>query len=178
MVFSPFVVSSQTGERIPVQVVPAVPEDIAATSGVPKWQTDWGSDYLSDPSIEKIAVKTDNSELVGLGAYQIRGNKAFVFIVYMESAPHSNPVLQEGKQRKYYGIGALLIAVGIKYSIDHGCRGDVVFEAKTEELAEHYESDFHAIRIADEFSGGPKRYLLADEDAWNAFSQFLKEDAE
>lgn len=178
MFFSPFVVSAHTGEHISVQVLSAAPEDIAATGGEPKWQTDWDSDYLADPSIEKFAVKTNDGDLIGLGAYQIRGNKAFVFIVYMESAPHSNPVLQEGNSRKYYGIGALLIAVGIKYSIDHGCRGDVVFEAKTEDLAKHYESDFHAVRIADEYSGGPKRYLLADEDAWNVFSQFLKEETE
>lgn len=79
-------------------------------------------------------------------------------------------------QRKYYGIGELLIAYGIKYSIDHGCRGDVVFDAKTDELARHYESDFHAKRIPSVESGGPKRYMLADEDAWRLFSKYLKED--
>ena len=78
--------------------------------------------------------------------------------------------------RKYYGIGELLIANGIKYSIDHGCRGDVVFDAKTDELAQHYESDFHARRIPSLESGGPKRYMLADEDAWRLFSKYLKED--
>ena len=46
--------------------------------------------------------------------------------------------------RRYYGIGAALIAFGIKFSINHGCRGDVVFEAKTDELAKHYAEDFHA----------------------------------
>lgn len=49
--------------------------------------------------------------------------------LYAESAPHSNPVLTEKSERKYSGIGAALIAFGIKYSIDNGCRGDVVFDA-------------------------------------------------
>ena len=79
-------------------------------------------------------------------------------------------------QRKYYGIGELLIAYGIKYSIDHGCRGDVVFEAKTDELARHYELDFHAKRIPSLAFGGLKRYMLADKEAWELFSKFLKEE--
>ncbi len=84
--------------------------------------------------------------------------------------------MEPKENRKYYGIGELLIAYGIKYSIDHGCRGDVVFDAKTDELARHYEADFHARRIPTLESGGPKRYMLADEDAWRLFSKFLKED--
>lgn len=82
------------------------------------------------------------------------------------------------EERRYFGIGTLLIAYGIKYSIDHGCRGDVVFEAKTDELAKHYESDFHAMRIPGETPGAPKRYLLAGEDAWAVFSRYLEEAAE
>jgi hypothetical protein len=40
--------------------------------------------------------------------------------LYAESAPHSNPVLTKKSERKYSGIGAALIAFGIKYSIDNG----------------------------------------------------------
>ena len=67
---------------------------------------------------------------MALGAYQISGHHAYVYIVYLESAPHSNPTITIEAERKYYGVGAAMIAFGIKYSIDHGCRGDVVFEAK------------------------------------------------
>lgn len=75
-------------------------------------------------------------------------------------------------KRKYYGIGELLIAYGIKYSIDHGCLGDVVFDAKTGESARHYESDFHARRIPYLESSGVKWYMLADEDAWKYWKLF------
>ena len=78
-------------------------------------------------------------------------------------------------EREYYGIGQLLVAFGIKYSIDHGCRGDVVFDAKTDELAKHYEFDFKAKRVANGDSG-IKRFMLADEDAWNLFSLYLEEE--
>ena len=66
-------------------------------------------------------MKTDSGELVALAAYQISGRKAYVYVLYAESAPHSNPVLTEKSERKYSGIGTALIAFGIKYSIDNGC---------------------------------------------------------
>lgn len=69
-----------------------------------------------------------------------------------------------------------MIAFGIKFSIDSGCRGDVLFEAKTPELARHYEKDFHARQVATLNSGGQQRYMLADENAWNLFEKFLAEE--
>ena len=67
-----------------------------------------------------------------------------------------------------------MIAFGIKYSIGHGCRGDVLFDAKADE---HHERDFGAKRVASLFFGGPKRYMLAIEDAWNLFSKYLEDEA-
>ena len=63
-----------------------------------------------------------------------------------------------------------------KYSIDHGCRGDVVFETKTDALAGHYAEDFHALLLMETSTAGPKRFMLADEAAWNLFSKFLSEE--
>ena len=111
-----------------------------------------------------------------MGAYQVSGRKAYVYILYVESAPSNNPTLTASTQRKYYGIGEVMIAFGIKYSIDAGCRGDVVFDAKTNELARHYAKDFGAKPILSAASGGPKRFMLADEDAWKLFSKYLKEE--
>ena len=178
MEFSPYVILAETGERVRVRIEPADPTILEETHRVPYWQTDWTSAYLASPSVEKFAVTSHDGELIGLGAYQIRGRSAYVFILYAESAPHSNPTMQSKEERKYYGIGALLIAYGIKYSIDHGCRGDVVFEAKTDELARHYESDFHARRVFGMADGGPKRYMLADAEAWALFSKYLREASE
>ena len=176
MYFSPFVLRTDTGDPVPVDIHIAEETDLLATQCDPVWQTDWTSDYLSAPSIEKYAVKTADQELIALAAYQVRGHSAYVYILYVESAPHSNPTMNSREARRYYGIGELLIAYVIKYSIDHGCRGDVVFDAKTDELAWHYESDFGAKRVASLGSGGPKRYMLADEDAWRLFSKYLKEE--
>lgn len=52
-----------------------------------------------------------------------------------------------------------------------------MFDAKTDELAQHYAKDFGAKLIPSAASGGPKRFMLADEDAWKLFSKHLEEEA-
>ena len=176
MYFAPYVIQTNSGTRIPVFIEPATQEDLDKTSDA-HWQTDWNSEYLSSPSIEKFAIVGPNQETIGLGAYQVHNSQTYVTIVYAESAPDSNPTFRARSERIYQGVGKLLIAYGIKYSIDHGCRGVVVFEAKTDDLALHYERDYNAVRIPS-LGEGIKRYMLADENAWNLFSQFLEEASE
>ena len=169
----PFIVLEHE-RKVPVVIERATAEDLKATAKAPKWQTDWTSEYLADEKIEKYSLKTKEGNLIALGAYRVMGRKAYVYILYLESAPATNPTLTA--KREYYGIGEVMIAFGIKFSIDSGCRGDVLFEAKTPELARHYEKDFHARPVATLNSGGPQRYMLADEDAWNLFEKFLAEE--
>lgn len=169
----PFIVLEHE-RKVPVVIERATAEDLKATAKAPKWQTDWTSEYLADEKIEKYSLKTKEGNLIALGAYRVMGRKAYVYILYLESAPASNPTLTA--KREYYGIGEVMIAFGIKFSIDSGCRGDVPFEAKTPELARHYEKDFHARQVATLNSGGPQRYMLADENAWNLFEKFLAEE--
>lgn len=173
MYFVPYVISGNNQEKVEVQILPATQQDLAVTRKEHEWQTDWESKYLANASVEKFAMKLSTGELIALGAYQVLGNKAYVYIWYVESAPHSNPTIVQSKRREYYGIGEAMIAFGIKFSIDNGCRGVVVFDAKTDKVAEHYKRSFGAKQIASISSGGPKRFMLADEDAWKVFSKYL-----
>lgn len=106
-----------------------------------------------------------------MAAYEVLQNLLVVHIVYMEAHPESNPTLDDG-QPEYTGIGRLLIAYGIKLSIDNGFAGDVVLEAKTTGLAKHYEKDFGAVRLPVFGSSAP-RYLIADEAAKRIFFTYL-----
>ena len=90
----------------------------------------------------------------------------------MEAHPKSNPTIA-GKDRKYSGIGRLLIAQGIKISIDNGLYGDVVLEAKTDELARHYEDDFGAVKLPV-YSADAPRFMIADNAAKNIFFSYLE----
>ena len=169
MEFSPFVYD-RTNARVPVSIEPMSKKDAERTNSIPVWQTSWTSEYLKDERIEKYAASAGD-ELIALGAYEILENSLIVRIVYMEAQPESNPTMDGGDPR-YTGIGRVMIAFGIKLSIDHGFAGDVVLEAKTTELARHYERDFGAVRLPVFGSSAP-RYLIADEAAKRIFFTYL-----
>ena len=54
-----------------------------------------------------------------------------------------------------------------------GKNGVVTFEAKTDELARHYISDFGAVRIFSKQSGGPIMLMIADNAALTIFNTYL-----
>ena len=143
-----FVTASDTGNRIPIEVDKSTPADLAATKE--SWQTDWTSEFIGDPALEKYTAKTENGEIVALGAYRETESSMFVYIEYIESHPKSNPTLTI--QKKYLGIGRMMIAFGIQLSIDSGKNGVVTFEAK---------------------SGGPIMLMLADNAALSLFNTYL-----
>ena len=66
-----------------------------------------------------------------------------------------------------------MIAFGIQLSIDANCNGVVVFEAKTDELEQHYIRDFGARPVASLYPDGPKTFMIADQAAKDIFSSYL-----
>jgi len=169
--FKPYVID-RDGTQVYVEITPMTPADAQRTDAVPKWQTSWNSDYLSVDEFEKYSVKCGD-ELIALGAYEILESSLVVHIIYLEAHPDSNPTIA-GTERRYSGIGQLLIAYGIKLSIDHGFGGDVVLEAKTTKLADHYVRDFGAVQLPVFQSSAP-RFLIADEAAKRIFFRYLFE---
>lgn len=175
MKFCPYILD-QTGKQIYVIIEPALAEDFQTQKVTPQWQTDWTNDYLHQKDFLLYSVKTADDELVALGAYQLLEHSIIVRIVYMESQPQSNPTITaERSDRKYTNIGRVLIAFGIKLSVDHDFGGDVTFEAKTTELAEHYEKDFGAVRLPDFDKSSAPRFLLSGKAAQVIFTSYLKE---
>lgn len=86
-------IHSDKAEKVAVKIIPATQQNLAATNADPQWQTDWESEYLADPAVDKFAMKLADGELLALGAYQVSGRKAYVYILYVESAPQSNPMI-------------------------------------------------------------------------------------
>ena len=166
--FVPYVYDS-TGSSVPVTISRMTIEDAESTNTFPKWQTSWTSDFLLQDSFKCYTVKVDD-ELIALAAYEIQDSLLIVHIVYMESQPQSNPTMTD--IRKYTGIGRLLIAYGIKLSVDNGFGGDVVLKAKSSELEQHYINDFGAVKLPV-FDAGAPRYIIADEAAKQVLFSFL-----
>lgn len=160
-------------KKVPARAFRATREDLEATAATPAWQTDWTSEYITGNGFEVYALKTQADELVALGAYEIGEDVVTVHIVYMESQAQSNPTLS--KEPKYRGIGRALVAYGVKLSVDAGFNGDVTLDAKTPELAKHYERDFGAVLIPGRESGAAPRYLICDEAARDIFTSYLEE---
>jgi len=170
--FRPFVYDA-TNQQVPIVIEPMTQQDAATTTREPRWQTDWTSEYISKGKFEIYGLKTQVGELVALGAYEISEDMVTVHIVYMESQAQSNPTLCG--RPKYRGIGRALIAYGIKLSVDAGFNGDVTLDAKTPELARHYERDFGALLIPGRKRGAAPRYLICDEAARDIFVSYLEE---
>lgn len=168
----PFMVNTHEvrNVQIPVSIEPVTQLDAETTNILPAWQTSWTSEYLAEERFEKYAAKAGD-KLIALGAYEILGSSLVVHIAYMETHLESNPTL-DGGAPKYTDIGRLMIAYGIRLSIDNGFAGDVVLEAKATELARHYEMDFSAVRLPI-FSSSASRYLIADEAAKQIFFTYL-----
>ena len=169
MQFRPFVFD-RANQQIPVSIQQMTQQDAVTTNLPLVWQTSWTSEYLEDERFEKYAAKI-NGKLIALGAYEILEYALVVHLAYMEAHPASNPMLDNGIP-EYTGIGRMMIAYGIKLSIDHGLAGDVVLEAKTAELARHYEKDFGAVLLPS-FEASAPRYLIADEAAKRIFFTYL-----
>lgn len=172
MRFQPFVYDREN-QRVLVTITPMTQQDALETTKKPRWQTDWTSDYIQKSRFDVYGCKTQVGELVALGAYEMSENVVAVHIVYMESQAQSNPTLCESP--RYHGIGRALIAYGIKLSVDAGFNGDVTLDAKTPELAKHYERDFGALPIPGRERGAAPRYLICDEAARDIFVSYLED---
>ena len=68
MILQYFVTASDTGNKIPVEIEKSTSADLAATKE--SWQTDWTSEFIGDPALEKYTAKTESGEIVALGAYR------------------------------------------------------------------------------------------------------------
>ena len=169
MIFVPYVMDS-SGNHLKVDISLMTPDDAKETTDK-SWQTSWESEYLSRDEFLKYSFKC-NEELIALAAYEVFRRHLVVHIVYMEAHPESNPTFRKNT-KKYFGIGKLLIAYGIKLSVDYGLGGDVVLEAKTSELEKHYVSDFGAVKLPIHTASAP-RYLIANDAAKNIFFSYLE----
>lgn len=166
-----YVVDSKHNLPVPAVIRPATQEDFLKTEHE-HWQTSWLSEFIQQDSLEKYALELiETKDLVGLGAYRDMPEGVLVAVEYIESSPSSNPT--QTLQRKFRGIGAVLLAFGVQLSIDYGYGGAIYLKAKTTAIREHYIRDFGAVP----FSRADPYLLLIDGDAArNLFMQFLREE--
>ncbi len=95
MYFSPFIIRNSDNKKIRAVISPMKRKDAVQTTREPGWQSNWTNEELEE--FEKYSLKTEDGELVALGAYEILQKKVCVHIVYIESQPESNPTMTQEK---------------------------------------------------------------------------------
>lgn len=103
-VFVPFVIDANTKQQVLAKIVKMTKEDAAKTTSEPAWQTDWDSEYISNPRLETYALKiADTDELIGLAAYLIEQNyMAVQIILYGKPSRKQSYHCQEKKVRRHW----------------------------------------------------------------------------
>ena len=104
----------QDGAKVPVHVVAAGKLDFQQTASM-GWQTNWKTmDTAYFPN--RVALKTEEQELLGLMSYFCDDRFLAVELVYLESQPESNANLlhQNGQEKKYQGIAKALFAYAVQ----------------------------------------------------------------
>ena len=73
-----YVTESETGNKVNIEIDVATKADFDATKS--GWQTIWNSDFILDPQKEKYAAKTEDGEIIALGAYRIHEGSVAVYM--------------------------------------------------------------------------------------------------
>ncbi len=166
-----YVTDAESGKELPAEIREAKRSDFRKTV-IEGWQTSWLTDYLQQEDLKKYALEIkETKELVGLGAYRSVPEGLLVYVEYIESAPNSNPTISE--EKRYLGIGAVLLAFGIKLSVDYGFGGAIFLKAKTTEIREHYLRHFGAVPFSRR---DPYLLLIDGEAARKLFMLYLREE--
>lgn len=166
-----FVLDADSADKIPVSVIAATEQDLAATHD---WQTKWTTAFARSLPNKVALHRTDNGELLGLMSYELDEKGLAVEIIYVETARHSNANLlkSEGGRKKYIGIAKALFAYAVQVSLEHDFDGVLYFRAKTSELVEYYRTRFGAIAPV---RYDPFRMLILEDAAMKLISEFSME---
>ena len=170
-----FYVIDHVGNRIPVHIRSATQKDFERTKS-DGWASDWTSDFIRDPALEKYAFVTKcRDEVIALGAYYDDKQGISIFISYAEAHPASNPTIVVKKEdRLYYDIGKMVIAFGVQLSLERGYDGTVYFKALSTELYHHFKRDYGAVDIP----AGPHMLIIFDDIARNLLNTFAEEEGQ
>ena len=103
------------------------------------WFFNWTDNELKKTNIYKLMIKDDETIQGLVSAEVVRGA---VHVHLVESAPHNR-----GKNKKYEGVGGHLFAIAIKLSNVNGFGGYIFFDAKNQELVDHYTAMLGASRV-------------------------------
>jgi hypothetical protein len=132
---TPCLVEVATGKVLQTTFSLATKDDIAGLEDQ-GWLFDWADEELLNTNVYKLQLE-DDDVIQGLVATEVFRGAVYVSLV--ESAPHN-----QLPHKQYEGVGGHLFAIAIKLSMALDFGGYVFFDAKNEDLVQHYSAKFGA----------------------------------
>lgn len=117
---------------------PVTNEDMKTILKKDGWQFNWKMEYkIESHQLFKLIIAGD-TEIQGLISLQEINDERYIEMHLIESAPHNF-----GKNKRFLGVPANLVAFACKRSFELGYDGFAAFNAKTR-LVEHYRETLGA----------------------------------
>ena len=129
------------------------------------WLFDWKDEELKYCNVYKLQLK-DDDVIQGFVAAEVVPGAVYVHIV--EAAPHNQP-----PNKKYAGVGGHLFAIAVKLSLANGFGGYVYFDAKNQELVNHYSETLNAQLLGARIH--EYRMVIHEDDAQKLIVQYTME---
>jgi hypothetical protein len=122
------------------------------------WYVNWGT-LAKENEIYALVLK-GTVDIQGLVALQKLDEYGAVYVTWMCSAPHNNPMIAE--EKKYIGVGGHLFAIAVDCSIKYGYEGAVTGNAADQTLLMHYCNVFGAVHLGILH---PYQFFIDEENA-------------
>ena len=142
--YTPCLKDSTTGDILETEVIRIKRKSFLSKFNTKNgWYVNW-SDLLLENEIYALVIK-GTVDIQGLVALKPIDDYKAVYVTWLCSAPHNNPMIVE--QKKYIGVGGHLFAIAVNCSIKSGFEGAITGNAANLELLKHYCEVFNATHI-------------------------------
>lgn len=157
--YTPCLRDSKTGEIFETEVIRIKRKSFLSKFNKRNgWYVNW-VELLKENEIYALVIKGTVS-IEGLVALKAIDDYGAVYVTWLCSAPHNNPIIAETK--KYIGVGGHLFAIAIDRSIKNGFSGAITGNAANKDLLNHYCEVFNATHIGIIH---PYQFFIDEENA-------------
>jgi len=151
----------QNGKTISTVVKEIDKSDLKNITKKNGWNFDWKFEFKNENKKVYKLLLSDSKTIQGLVSLEDDAN--YIYMALIETAPHNY-----GRNKKYFGVMANLVAYACKYSFEKGYDGVVGFTSKTN-LITHYKKELGATQI-----GGQKMAIFS-QSAKKLVSLYFKD---
>jgi DNA gyrase/topoisomerase IV subunit A len=153
----------KTGLSKETRVLPLPKHELKKITKKNGWKFNWRTE-ISEKNKLVYKLITENEQQIIQGLISISIEEGYIFMHLLESAPYNI-----GRNKKYMGVPANLVAYICRMSFEYGFEGEVAFDSKTA-LISHYQESLGAVLIYP-----PKRMAILTQQAKKLVNSYYKD---